>query len=255
MTNRNLLVLCFCFILFPFLLPALSVESGARLAGRAMPTQPGMPASATPCSGGMAGVYPCNNINLLAFVPIASMGCASSGNTVEGWVDSMTGKEYALMGCDNGVSFLDVSDPVNPVYLGRLPGHNGSTSLWRDIRVYSNRAYVGSEASGHGIQVFDLTRLRGVSTPQTFTEDAHYDGLGNSHTIYINPDSGFLYAVGSGGGANVCPSGLHMINVQNLVPVYAGCFAAGTYTHETTCLNYSGPDTAYDGHELCFSAN
>ena len=255
MTLRSFVLLCSLSILIAGPLLALPVESGFKLDGRTHNIAPGAPAAAIPCVGGMAGAYPCDKIDLLAFVPIASMGCTSSGNVVEGWTDSLTGKEYALMGCDNGVSFVDVSDPVNPVWLGRLPGHNGSTSLWRDIRVYNNRAYVGSEASGHGIQVFDLTRLRGVGTPQTFTEDAHYPGLGNSHTIYINPNTGFLYAVGSGGGGNVCNSGLHMLNVQNPVPVYAGCFGNGVYTHETTCLTYNGPDNGYDGHELCFSAN
>lgn len=249
------MVLCLLSIFISGSLSALSVESGFKVDRRPGVTAPGTPVAATPCVGGMAGAYPCDKIDLLAFVPIASMGCTSSGNTVEGWTDPLSGKEYALMGCDNGVSFLDVSDPVNPVWLGRLPGHNGTTSLWRDIRVFSNRAYVGSEASGHGIQVFNLTRLRGVTTPQTFTEDAHYSGLGNSHTIYINQSTGFLYAVGSGGGGNVCTSGLHMINVQNPTPVYAGCFNNGVYTHETTCLNYSGPDTTYAGHELCFAAN
>jgi choice-of-anchor B domain-containing protein len=220
---------------------------------------PGTPLTLTPCVSGMAGPYPCNKIDLLAFVPIASMGCTGSGNVVEGWVDPTTDKEYALMGCDNGVSFLDVTDPENPIWLGRLPGHNGSSSLWRDIRVYSNganhRMYVGSEAGGHGIQVFDLTRLRTATPPQVFTEDAHYNGLGNSHTIFLNQNTGFLYAVGSGGGGNQCTSGLHMLNVQNLQPTFAGCFAGGTYTHEVTCVTYDGPDNTYDGQEICFGAN
>ena len=256
MKLRNILLLLFASFLSSNLF-AISVESGLKLENHTRTSLPGTITTATPCVAGMAGAYPCSNINLLAFVPVSAMGCTTSGsgNTVEGWVDSSTGKEYALMGCSNGVSFLDVSDPVNPVYLGRLPPHNNVNSLWRDIRVYNNRAYVGSEASGHGIQVFDLTRLRGVSVPQTFTENARYAGLGNSHTIFINPTTGFLYAVGSGGSPNVCPSGLHMINVQNPVPVFAGCFGNGIYTHEVTCTTYNGPDTAYDGHEICFSAN
>ncbi len=220
--------------------------------------EPGTPMTLTPCVAGMAGPYPCNKVDLLAFVPLSSMGCTDNGNVVEGWVDPLDGKEYALMGCANGVSFLDLSDPVNPVYLGRLPPHTVN-SLWRDVRVYSNgtthRMYVGSEASGHGIQVFDLTRLRGVITPQTFTEDAHYPGLGNSHTIFLNNPTGFLFAVGSGGAGNQCTSGLHMINVQNLIPTFAGCFGGGIYTHEVTCVIYNGPDSTYVGNEICFAAN
>ncbi|HSE40105.1 MAG TPA: choice-of-anchor B family protein [Acidobacteriota bacterium] len=254
-------------LLLPFLLLSIFFQSNAfaiRIDAK-LPDQsnrnlePGTPLTITPCISGMAGPYPCNKIDLLAFVPIASMGCTGSGNVVEGWVDPTTNKEYGLMGCNNGVSFVDVTDPVNPIWIGRLPGHNNSTSLWRDIRVYSSganhRMYVGSEAGGHGIQVFDLTRLRTATPPQTFTEDAHYAGLGNSHTIFLNQSTGFLYAVGSGGGSNPCTSGLHMINVQNLVPSFAGCFGNGIYTHEVTCVTYNGPDTTYVGKEICFGAN
>jgi hypothetical protein len=30
----------------------------------------------------------------------------------------------------------------------------------RDIKVYQNHAFIGAEAAGHGMQVFDLTGLR-----------------------------------------------------------------------------------------------
>src|SRR5262249_22377216 len=70
-----------------------------------------------------------------------------------------------------------------------------------------------------------------------------------------NQDTGYLYAVGSGGTGNVCKSGLHMINIQDLQPTFAGCHHANVYTHETTCVTYNGPDTDFTGHELCFDAN
>ena len=191
--------------------------------------KPGIPQAATPCVNGMAGPYQCSNIDLLKFLPLSSIGCTSNGNVVEGWVDPLTNKEYALMGCDNGVSFVDVTDPVNPVYLGRLPAHNNNNSLWRDVRVYTkpgiHRMYVGSEASGHGIQVFDLTRLRNVANPPvTFTENNHYNGLGNSHTIFLNNDTGFLYAVGTQPGCGSCCQGLHMIDVKGLTCVHLQMF-------------------------------
>jgi choice-of-anchor B domain-containing protein len=239
-----------------------------KIPDRSQKIEPGVPMAATPCIGGMAGPYPCSNIDLLAFLPLSSIGCTSSGNVVEGWLDPLTNKEYALMGCDNGVSFVDVTDPVNPVYVGRLPAHNNSNSLWRDIRVYTkggvHRMYVGSEASGHGIQVFNLIRLRGVSGPPViFTENSHYNGLGNSHTIFLNNNTGFLFAVGTQESCGSCCQGLHMIDVKGPTkssnhvpkPKFAGCFGNNTYTHEVTCLTYTGPDTTYDGHEICFAAN
>merc|ERR1719469_1151500 len=61
------------------------------------------------------------------------------------------------------VACVDGSDPVNPQYLVYIRSHT-SASTWRDIKVYNNRAYLVSEASGHGMQVYDLFRLRGVTS-------------------------------------------------------------------------------------------
>src|SRR5262249_34115596 len=97
--------------------------------------EPGIPMAATPCVNGNAGPYKCNNIDLLAFLPLAFIGCTSNGNVVEGWVDPLTSKEYALMGCDNGVSFVDVTDPVNQNYVGRFPAKKNNNSWGRVVRV------------------------------------------------------------------------------------------------------------------------
>ena len=100
-------------------------------------------------------------------------------NDIWGWTDPLDGKEYALLGRTTGTAFIDITDPNNPVYLGNLPTHTVS-SLWRDIKVYTDHAFIVSEASGHGMQVFDLTQLRNVPNPPvTFTADAHYSGFGN----------------------------------------------------------------------------
>src|SRR5690554_7849912 len=99
----------------------------------------------------------------------------TDANDIWGWTDPLTGREYAPVGLSNGTSFVDVTDPSNPVYLGRLPAHS-ENSLWRDIKVYADHAFVVSEAWDHGMQIFDLTRLRDVANPPaTFTADAHYD--------------------------------------------------------------------------------
>ncbi|MCB0228147.1 MAG: choice-of-anchor B family protein, partial [Anaerolineae bacterium] len=119
--------------------------------------------AATPCVAGFAGAYPCDNVDLLAYMPLATFG-SSSGNDSWGWTDPLTGKEYALMGLRDGTGFVDISDPENPLYLGKLPTRT-SSSTWRDIKVFDNYAFVVSEASGHGMQVFDLTQLRNVPNP------------------------------------------------------------------------------------------
>jgi choice-of-anchor B domain-containing protein len=212
---------------------------------------PVTPLGPTPCVGGFAGPYPCARIDLASFVPIGSIG-GGTANDIWGWADPATQKEYALVGRSTGTSFVDISDPGDPLYLGTLPSHTTS-STWRGIKVYGNHAFIVSEAAGHGLQVFDLTQLRSVDTPpKTFTETAHYAGFGNAHTVAVNEDTGFLYAAGT----NTCGRGLHMIDVRNPVsPVFAGCFSADGYTHETQCVLYIGPHAAYAGREICFNSN
>ena len=101
--------------------------------------------------------------------------------------DPDTGKEYALIGLSNGIGFVDVTTPTAPVLVGRLRKPSGvSGSDWQSLRVYNNHVFLGSESGSHGIQIFDLTRLRGVTTPAAFTQDARYTGVGSSHTITIN---------------------------------------------------------------------
>ncbi len=59
------------------------------------------------------------------------------------------------------------------------------------------------------MQVFDLTRLRGLVAPQTFFADVVYGDFENAHNLAINEDTGFAYAAGT----NTCGEGLHMIDI------------------------------------------
>ena len=205
----------------------------------------------TTCSEGMAGIYPCSNVDLMSFLALADIG-GGSASDIWGWTDSSTGKEYAIMGRTNGTSFVDISDPVNPIYLGNLPPRSAD-STWRDIKVYADHAFIVTEANNSGMQVFDLTQLRMVaSPPATFSETAHYPGFSDAHNLAINEDSGFAYAVGT----NTCSGGLHMINIQTPTsPTSAGCFSGDGYTHDAQCVNYDGPDLDHQGKEICFNSN
>ena len=205
----------------------------------------------TTCSGGMAGTYPCSNVDLMSFLALADIG-GGEANDIWGWTDALTGKEYAIMGRTNGTSFVDISDPVNPIYLGNLPPHS-TNSTWRDIKVYADHAFMVTEAKNSGMQVFDLTQLRSVaSPPATFSETARYSGFSNAHNLAVNEDSGFAYAVGT----NTCGGGLHMIDIQTPTnATSAGCFSADGYTHDAQCVNYDGPDLDHQGKEICFNSN
>jgi len=205
----------------------------------------------TPCVNGMAGPYPCENINLLSFVENGDLG-GGSMNDIWGWVDPLDSAEYVLLGRTNGTSFLDITDPVNPIYLGDLPTAT-LNSTWRDIKVYNNYAFIVSEAGEHGMQIFDLTNLRDIiSPPLLFEEDAHYSGWGNAHNIVINESTGRAYGVGT----NTFSGGLHIVDISDpLNPTLIGDFSEDGYTHDAQVVNYSGPDTNFQGKEIAFACN
>lgn len=220
------------------------------------------------CEDGTAAMFPCEGVDLLSFLPISELGGGRGVdlNDIWGWTDPQTGREYALVGRVDGTAFVDVTDPYHPVYVGELPKTKESPgSVWRDIKVYRDHAFIVADGAGpHGMQVFDLTRLRGLSgEPVTFEPDAHYSGINSAHNIVINTDTGFAYTVGNSSGGETCGGGLHMINIQDpLNPTFAGCYSAsgtgraGTgYTHDAQCLVYNGPDSEYAGREICFGSN
>ncbi len=214
--------------------------------------------SQTPCQNGFAGSFPCNDYDLMSQISLSTMN-AGEGNDSWGWTDPTNGREYALIGLNNGTAFIDISNPTNPVYLGKLPTAT-SNSSWRDVKVYKDHAFIVSEASGHGMQVFDLTRLRNVSNPpQTFTADARYTEFGNAHNIVINEDTGFAYVVGAQRSSGPYRGGPLFINIQDPKnPINAGGFLSGgqrAYTHDAQVVTYTGPDSNYTGREILIGSN
>ena len=87
-----------------------------------------------PCEGGKSGDYECKDVDLLSFVPLKDLGSQGDGNDIWGWTDPETNKEYAIVCVVDGTSFVDVTDPTDPIVLGFLPTHTFS-SLWRDVKV------------------------------------------------------------------------------------------------------------------------
>ena len=218
---------------------------------------------------GMADQFTCDQVDVISFLPLDRIGGTDRGietNDVWGWTDPVTGREYAIVGRTDGTAFIDISNPEAPAYLGSLPKTPGSiTNSWRDIKVYADHAFVVADGAGrHGMQVFDLTRLRDVrNAPVEFDADALYDGIASSHNIVINEETGTAYSVGSNGGGETCGGGLHMIDVREPKdPRFIGCFAddgsryqGRGYTHDAQCVNYRGPDAEHLGKEICFGAN
>ena len=219
------------------------------------------------CEEGEAAGYDCDHVDLLSFIPREELGAARGSrlNDVWGWTDPETGREYALVCRMDGTGFVDVTDALNPRYLGNLPRTEGSpSSTWRDAKVYRNHAFIVADGAGeHGMQVFDLTRLRDVTEPREFEATTLYTGVASSHNVAINEETGFAYLVGSSDGGETCGGGSHIVDINDPVnPVFAGCFAHPNTgrrntgnSHDTQCVIYHGPDEDYRGREICVNSN
>jgi len=219
------------------------------------------------CTGGKVQIFDCNQVDLMSFLPVSAIGGKRGVqlSDVWGYNDPETGREIAIVGRVDGTSFVDITDASRPVYLGDLPKTPGSPgSFWREIKTYKHYAFIVADAArAHGMQVFDLNRLRGVRTPQTFTSDALYTNAHSVHDIASDTVSGYMYLTGSNAGGETCGGGLHMVDVRDpLHPKFAGCFSdpqtgrAGTgYTHDAQCVVYHGPTTKYQGRQICFGWN
>jgi choice-of-anchor B domain-containing protein len=213
-----------------------------------------------PCENGIADVYPCKGYDLMSYMSLDDLtpeginNVNLAGNDSWGWTDPDTGKEYALVGLNSHTAFVDISNPSMPILVGALPTAT-LNSIWRDIKVYQNHAFIVSEASGHGMQVFDLTRLRDTIPPEIFTADTHFTDFGSAHNIVINEASGYAYVVGAN-RSGPFSGGALFINIQNpTMPISEGGFGDGGYSHDAQVINYDGPDVDYIGKEILVGSN
>jgi len=223
----------------------------------------------TPCVNGFSGnladersTYMCNNIDLAYFLPHALMGSTERiGNDIWGW--AYEGREFGLVGQMDGTAFVELvagHSGLEVAYLGRLATQS-VTSIWRDIKVIGNYAYIGSEAEGHGIQVFDLTQLLDTSLrtgPKTFltSEITAVYALpeGRSHNLVAHAEKNLIAAVGSTPRNGTCKAGLIFFDVTDPAnPVEMGCASEDGYVHDAQCLTYHGPDEAYEGKDVCYA--
>ena len=192
--------------------------------------------------------YSCLNYDLMGRITLEEMD-AEAGNDCWGWTDSTTGREYAIMGVNNGTSFIDITDSTSPIYLGKLPTATVDSS-WRDMKVYNDHVYIVSEAGDHGLQVFNLANLRGIDSEQVFSADYTDKSFGQAHNIAINEDSGYAYIAGAR------TKGIYALNLSNpLAPKLELEGSQFGYSHDAQIVNYKGPDQDYFGKEIYIGSN
>ena len=216
------------------------------------------------CIDGMAGIFPCNDYNLQYFMTPDELGYPNTPvNDCWGWTDPSDNNEYALIGNQKGTSFVNITDPQNPVLVATLDSGTNKPSVWRDIKVYNNHAFIvadnptgGLEPFDHGVQIVDLTKLKNITNrPQKITVDASFSGVDSAHNIAINEEMGYAYTTGSDRN-DTYNGGVTFIDIRDPKnPVAAGGYGDDGYSHDGHIVTYSGPDLDYTGKEIFIGSN
>lgn len=182
------------------------------------------------CSFFMNLIHAQSNLTLVSHLPY-NEELAS----VWGYV-SPTGVEYALVGVESGLSIVSLADPTQPIQVQHVAG---TSSIWREMKVWGNYAYVVTEGGNNGLQIIDLAGLpsqANVSYWKPFI-GATNETLETAHTIWID-DKGYLYLSGTNiGNGQVLIADLRA-NPTN--PTFLG-LAGNLYAHDC----YSKGDTLY----------
>lgn len=189
------------------------------------------------------GGFDASGVTCLSHLPLNTFGLGSaSGNDCWGYV-SPSGREYAIMGLQNGFGFVEITDPVNPVIVASIPGPD---SLWHDVKVIGHYAYGVSEG-GAGIQVMNMANIdAGVVT---LVRNSQQGGHSTTHNIVSNEETGTLWLV----GANIGNGGLvHLDLTDPTRPMPSGGWTQ-MYVHDAQVVTMqAGP---WAGREIAFCSS
>lgn len=167
------------------------------------------------------------NIQYRSNIPYALL------SNIWGYVDT-TGKEYALVGANNGLSVVNVSNPAQPFKRFFVPG---PTSSWREVRTWGKYAYVTTEA-GTGVKIVDMSHFPDTIYSKNYTGDGAVAGfIDQIHALHI--DNGKLYLYG-GNYQNGRAKVFSLSDPWN--PQYLGT-VSNNYVHD----GYVSNDTLYSG--------
>lgn len=182
-------------------------------------------------------------MDLYHFLSHGDLGSTGAGSGSWGWVAD-NGREFIAIGQEDGTTFAEITSEGKLVVVAHLP-QVSSPSNWRELRGYKNYMIIGSEAVGHGIQIFDLTRLLDIDVEATGPVDfdpvddlAGYTNdlpVGRSHNVVVNEELDYIVAVGSQPRDDECLAGLIYFDVSDVSnPVRLGCAADDGYVHDVS---------------------
>jgi choice-of-anchor B domain-containing protein len=212
-------------------------------------------AAAAQCTQGIAGQFPCRNLDFQSQVSLAQLSSAPiSAANVWGFVDLNDNREYAVLGLRNGTAIVEVTDPTSPREVVTIPGN---PSPWRELKIYqvfdssANRwrayAYVTTEAANSGVQTIDLSGL-----PQTAVLASTNLDTSSQHTLYV---SNIDYATNTAlpglqpvlyvAGSNSSGGSWRAYSLANpAAPQLVGSAPSTRYMHDSTSFVVTGARAA-----------
>ena len=157
---------------------------------------------------------------------LKNLDAYSSYSAIWGYT-APNGREYAILGCNTGTAFIDITDSAN---IRQVDFQTGLTSNWREMKTYSHYAYIVSEATNSKLQIVDLQYLPdSVHLVQTWS----YTGYTKTHSI--SQAGNYIYL--NGGNAATSVGGVAVIDVSNPeAPVKMGEWST-LYVHDCRVLN------------------
>lgn len=103
-----------------------------------------------------------------------------------------TGREWALVATNTGLSIVDMDDPTQPVERFVVPG---ALNGWREVRTWAGYAYVCSEAQESGITIVNLNHLPDSIEWKNWYGSGFFEGMVKTgHTLQTA--DGHLYLFG-----------------------------------------------------------
>jgi choice-of-anchor B domain-containing protein len=158
------------------------------------------------------------NMVLRAQVTLSALG-ASAGSGNWGYT-APGGRRFALVGTSVGLSVVDVTSPASPRITGTIAG---ASSAWREVRTYREYAYVTTEAQT-GLDIVDLRDPDRPAKVRTWS-----DTFASAHSLWIDQETGLLYANGTQSGMHVLDLTADPTNPRE-VGVFADFYVHDCYT-------------------------
>lgn len=150
------------------------------------------------------------------------------------WGLAVNGHEYAFLGGALHVLIFDITNPVNPILVGKFAGT--TNTVWREFKSYKNRVYEVTDGTNEGMMIFDMSQA-----PDTIIRSYWSNELfSSSHTITLDTASGRIYL----NGTNVMSNGSLILDVSldpDKPTVVAAVPLEGGYIHDS----YVRRDTLY----------